>query len=269
MFERLTKFTGPKIIKSLEANVAAIRADLLTSRLLQPGGSAAGAAAAEHRALHGQGPRRRHRRLRQSGRLGRGWPPTVIDEGVTLREKQPIFNLPDPQHMRVRAKINESKVGAGPDRPARAIIVDAFPERPLKGVVAEVTPISIPIRGSDVRIYYANVDITEGFDELRPGLSAEIPIEVERRPDVTRVPIESPSAGSTTRPTSPSTTGAGRRVRPAAWRWQEIEIGLSDPGFAEVVKGLKPGDRVIARPSGLPAPKPERIAKSPGSVAAR
>ena len=34
----------------------------------------------------------------------------VIDEGVTLREKQPIFNLPDPQHMRVRAKINESKV---------------------------------------------------------------------------------------------------------------------------------------------------------------
>ena len=31
-------------------------------------------------------------------------------EGVTLREKQPIFNLPDPLHMRVRARINESKV---------------------------------------------------------------------------------------------------------------------------------------------------------------
>ncbi len=54
-----------------------------------------------------------------------------------------------------------------------------------------------------------------------------------------------------------------------AWEWREIEIGLSDPGFAEVVKGLNPGDYVIARPAGLPAPRPERIAKSPGSVASR
>ena len=47
--------------------------------------------------------------------------------------------------------------------------MDAFPDRPLKGIVGEVTPISIPIRGSDVRIYYANVEITEGFDALRPA----------------------------------------------------------------------------------------------------
>ena len=112
----------------------------------------------------------------------------MIDEGVTVREKQPIFNLPDPQHMRVRAKINESKVALVQKGQSAHVIVDAFPDRPLKGIVAEVTPISIPIRGSDVRIYYANIDIIEGHDALRPGLSAEVLIEVERRPEVTRVP---------------------------------------------------------------------------------
>ena len=32
-----------------------------------------------------------------------------------------------------------------------------------------------------MRIYYANVDITEGFSELRPGLSAEIMVEIDEK----------------------------------------------------------------------------------------
>jgi multidrug efflux pump subunit AcrA (membrane-fusion protein) len=44
------------------------------------------------------------------------------------------------------------------------------------------------------------------------------------------------------------------------WHWQEIEVGLSDPDFIEIVKGLKPGDRVVAQPANLPAPAPERVA---------
>ena len=118
-----------------------------------------------------------------------------------------------------------------------------------------------------MRIYYANVDIVEGFDALRPGLSAEIQIEVERRESVTRVPVESIrwiDGKSYVALYDKARAEAGQEP----WVWREIEIGLSDPSFAEVVKGLKPGDRVVARPSGLPAPEKEPIAKSPGAVAA-
>ena len=34
----------------------------------------------------------------------------AIDQGVTLRQDQPIFSLPDPKNMRLKARINESKV---------------------------------------------------------------------------------------------------------------------------------------------------------------
>ena len=44
---------------------------------------------------------------------------TQIQEGVTVRQGQPIFNLPDPKHMQVRAKINESKVPSDPARASR------------------------------------------------------------------------------------------------------------------------------------------------------
>ena len=43
------------------------------------------------------------------------------------------------------------------------------------------------------------------------------------------------------------------------WRWQAVEIGLMNEVFAEVLKGLKPGDKVVARPYDLTAPTPETL----------
>ena len=140
------------------------------------------------------------------------------------------------------------------------MIVDAFPNRPLNGVVGEVTPISIPVRGSDVHIYYANVDIEEGFDDLRPGLSAQILIDVERRPDVTRVAIDA-IRWVNGKAYVARYLGASEEQGQLPYRWQQIETGLSDPNFIEVTAGLKPGDRVVAYPSTLPAPEPEKIAR--------
>jgi multidrug efflux pump subunit AcrA (membrane-fusion protein) len=76
---------------------------------------------------------------------------------------------------------------------------------------------------------------------------------------VTRVPIDA-IRWSADRPyvavQDPGREAAGQEP----WHWQEIEVGLSDPDFIEVVKGLKPGDRVVAQPANLPAPAPERVA---------
>ncbi len=184
----------------------------------------------------------------------RGMPSVMIDQGVTLREQQPIFNLPDPKHMRVRAKINESKVALIHKGQPALIIVDAFPDHPLKGIVDEVTPISIALRESDVRIYYANVNITEEFEKLRPGLSAEILIQVEKRQDVTRVLVES-IRWVDNRSFVALYDGTRSEAGQGPWRWQEIKIGLSDSEYAEVLEGLKAGDRVVARPANLPAPR--------------
>lgn len=258
MLQRLTKYTGPKIIKALQANVEAIKAD----KLMQE----------KTFSLEDQRLKRIQKNINNckvkapnegivvyaNDTNPWGMVMAQIDQGVTLRQDQPIFNLPDPQHMRVRARINESKVAMVRTGQPAIIVIDAFPDKPLKGTVAEITGISVPIRGSDVRVYYANVDITQGFDELRPGLSAEIMIEVETRHDVTRVPVEAIRwVGER------SYVAVSDRARDQdglqPWHWQEIEIGLSDPDHAEVLKGLKPGDRVVARPGNLPAPAPESL----------
>jgi multidrug resistance efflux pump len=256
MYDRLVKQTGPKILKSLEANVRAIESDKLTQEASF--------------SLEKQRLERIRRNIayctvrapgegivvyvNQSSRWG--MPTQNIDQGVTLRQDQPIFNLPDPKHMRVKAKINESKVSMVHTGQAVSIKIDAYPGRPLRGVVSEVMPISIPLMGSDVRVYYANVDILNGFDDLRPGLSAELIFEVESRRSVTRVPIES-IRWVNEQPYVALYDQSAAQEGKEPWKWQPIQIGLSDLAFAEVLNGLKVGDRIVSLPASLPPPSRE------------
>src|SRR5204862_178006 len=104
-----------------------------------------------------------------------------------------IFDLPDPKHLRVRARINESKVNALRTGQVARVSFDAYPGRPLRGVVAEITP--IPAANgilSDVKNYTAIINITdESYEGLRPGLSAQVIIEAGLARDVVRIPAGS------------------------------------------------------------------------------
>jgi len=266
MLIRLEKQTGPKLIKSLEANVRAIESD----KLLQDASFS----------LESQRLERIRRNIRnctlkaprdgivvyanQSNRWGQVT--TQIDQGVTVRQDQPIFNLPDPQNMRVKARINESKVAMIHTGQTVRIVVDAYPERPLQGRVAEVTAINTPLNASDVRIYYANVDIIDEFDDLRPGLSAEVVFRIDSRRHVTRVPLESirwVGDQAWVALDNGSRDEGGRKP----WSWRKIALGLSDSRYAEVVSGIQAGDRVVANPQKLPAPKDLAPARPATSLA--
>ena len=179
---------------------------------------------------------------------------------MTVRQGQALINLPDPKHMRVRAKINESKIAfirwAYPK--AHGSRIDAFPGQPMMGTVEGLTPIPAPTgrSGQDVRVYYATVEIDSGgFDALRPGLSAEVTFLVDRPRKVTRVPLQAVRWVSARRPVR-----RGRReprFRNVFYQvaMSELTVGQSDTSYMEVLSGVGPGDRVVARPEPLPALK--------------
>jgi multidrug resistance efflux pump len=269
MAYRLKNYTGPKLLKNLEAKNAAIKADKLAQE------SAFELESIRKKRLEAMIAKCTLRAPRdgivayanQSNNWGQVQNP--IQEGSTVREGQAIINLPDPHHMRVRAKVNESKVSSIHRGQRAAIVLDAFPERPLKGTVAEVTVIPAPANGpmSDVRVYYATVDIdTGGFAELRPGLSAEVTFLVEAPRKVTRVPLQAVRWLESTPYVAVARPGPdGSKPR---YEWRTLSLGQSDPLYAEVVSGLKPGDRVFSRPDQLPAPH-GAPAEAPGQAVAR
>ncbi len=256
MEERLEKYTRPRLLKALEAKIESIKSDKY----------------AQEAAFQLESDRlKRIERMivnctirapgegivvyaNQTNSWGRT--EAQIQEGVTVREGQPIFDLPDPNHMRVRAKINESKVAYIHQGQQAEIKIDAFPDRPLRGTVAEVTAIPAPSNGpfSDTRIYFAVVNIeTGGFSDLRPGLSAEVSFFVDAKKDTTRVPVQ----GVRWVGDKPFVAVAQPRKdpeEPLKWEWKQVDLGLMNESYAEVRDGLKPGDQVVARPDRLPSP---------------
>lgn len=252
MEKRLVNYTGPKLIKSLEAKLEANRADALAQasafqlesdrlkRLEKTVENCTLRAPHEGIVVYSMPP-------------SNGWRPAaaVIMEGATVRQGQPIFELPDAKKMRVRARVNESKVGSVHVGQKASIRIDAFPDQELDGTVTSVTAIPAPNgMGSDIRIYFATVAIDSGgFDGLRPGLSAEVSFFVDAKREATRVPLQAVRWVDDTAfaavTTSPDQT---------AYRWQQVQVGLMNEVFAEVLDGLNPGDKVVANPAGLPAP---------------
>ena len=253
MEQRLVTATGPKLIKALEAKLQANRADSLSLE-------AAYQTEAERLKRLEKMVANCTLRAPHDGTVvyalppSNGWRPATpaIMEGATVREGQAIFELPDPKHMRIRAKINESKVMTIQKGQRASVRVDAFPNRVLSGSVGEITLIPAPASGpgSDVRIYFANINLDSGnFEGLKPGLSAQVSFLVDDRPAVTQIPIYSirwvdgvPFAAVATKSLQ------------QPYRWQPLEVGESNTSFAEVLHGLTEGEQVVSRPDQLPAP---------------
>ena len=195
---------------------------------------------------------------------GWGMVQSQIEQGVTVREGQPIFQLPDPKSMRVKARINETKMGQLESGQRALVKVDAFPDRAMQGTVAEITAISTPVNGpfSDVRIYFAMVNIDRGHDELRPGLNAEVFFKCDARTSVTRLPIQ--AVRSIDGKHYVALHQSSPQTDQASWKWKRVELGISDPNFVEVISGVKRGERVVANTASLPTDTlPEEQASAP------
>lgn len=254
MKKRLEEYTAPRLILNIKAKLDSIRSDLLAQQ--------------ESYKLEEDRLKRLEKMIEKctlrapregivvyaSQSNGWGRVEAQIQEGATVREGQPIINLPNPNFMRVLAKINESKVSSIVAGLHAEVTADAFPDSVLPGVVTEVTAIPGPANGpiSDVKVYYAKVRIEGGKNQgLRPGMSAEVAFQLDIKRDVTRVPLQAIRwMDGKAYAAIPGKKGP---------RWRKLELGLLNPKYAEVLTGLVPGDRVVMDPESLPGPVAPRL----------
>ena len=97
--------------------------------------------------------------------------------------------------------------------------------------------------------FFAKVRIDSGtFDALTTGLTAELEFLVETKRHVTRVPVEA-VRWIDDHPFAAALSGAAEGDD---WQWRPIALGVTSTDFAEVVRGLEPGDRVVAHCESLP-----------------
>ncbi|MDE0478603.1 MAG: HlyD family efflux transporter periplasmic adaptor subunit [Gammaproteobacteria bacterium] len=167
----------------------------------------------------------------------------AIQEGATVRERQPILTIPDMREMAVSVDIHESavqRVAAG--QPA-VILIDAYPDVRLTGEVIKVAVVADSANSfmnPDLKVYPSQVRIDGTHDWLRPGMSAQVEILVASHEDVIYVPVQAVNYFGTDQVVYVRRGGSiERRV---------IEVGDFSDSFIEVVSGLEEGEEVLLLP---------------------
>lgn len=171
--------------------------------------------------------------------------PSVIAEGVMVRQRQELIRLPDVTKMLVEIKIPESAVRQIQPGARAVVRIENLPKQRFQGSVRRVAV--MPDAQSswlnpDAKLYSTEVLIEDELSGLKPGVSARAEILVTNLPSVLSIPIQAvvirPGA-------SLCYVKRGADVEPLV-----ITTGLFNDRLIEVTSGLHEGDLVLLAPPG-------------------
>lgn len=262
----LKNFTYQRTIAELEANAAELERELERVKLKANSALAQAQKDVEARQLTAKVERDRYERILsqikacklyapQDGEVvyanlntgsRRGNEPNAIEEGATVRERQPIINLPDVTDMKVACRIHESLIGPIRAKLPARIRVDAYPDETFQGEVFQVS--SVPMTGSwpntDLREYATEIRLTDSVErirKLRPGLTTQVEIQIDSRENVLQVPVQA-VIGVSDKQICYVLKKDGTPQR------REIKVGATNQTHIEVLDGLEAGEQVILNP---------------------
>jgi HlyD family secretion protein len=165
-----------------------------------------------------------------------------IEEGMTVRQKQPLFFLPDLSEMEVTVALNESvvdRVSVGQRARAR---FEALPNLVLDGRVEAISqiPVTQSPQGEDIRYFMCLVYLDKVAPGLVPGMTARVDIALGRREHVLAIPHQAVQVDG------------GRKIcyvaHDEALERREVKTGQDTSELIEVTDGLEEGELVALNP---------------------
>jgi HlyD family secretion protein len=167
---------------------------------------------------------------------------TRIQLGGVVTYQQPVFHLPEMEHMQVKVKIHEARIKKIQVGQKAEIRVEASSSLVLHGTVTSVATLAasdVPWMSGGVKEYETIVQIDDlpADAGLKPGFSAAVSISVSRLSSVLTVPVQGVTQRGGTHFAYVATIhGVERR---------EITVGENNEKFVEVRDGLDEGESVV------------------------
>jgi HlyD family secretion protein len=164
-----------------------------------------------------------------------------IQIGDSVWQGQPIMTIPDTSEMAVETAVREFDVHRLRAGQRAGVMLDAFPDLRLAGVVDFIGNLaSERASGRDEKHFEVRIRLDATDPLLRPGMTAEVEIELGKTTDALLVPIEAIYERE------------GRRLcvvqSGRGFVDREITVGDSNDDFVAVVAGLEEGDVVSLAP---------------------
>jgi HlyD family secretion protein len=168
-----------------------------------------------------------------------------IEVGSSVRQREYLFKLLDlDSPLRVNTRVHESGVElVRPGQHAR-IILDAFPQQTMTGVVQSVAALPDASSFFEPKVYSTSVEIDRPIPNLRPGMAAQVEVLVPELENVLSVPFKAVLYFD-------DKTHLAVKKPDGGFEWREVAVAHSDGTIAVIGRGLKSGDVVALDPFAL------------------
>jgi len=165
---------------------------------------------------------------------------TGIDmkEGERISAAIAVVSLVDPTSIKMDGVIDEMDISGVKLEQEAIIILDALPDKEVKGKVAFISQAGAVQAG--VVSYKTTITLENPDEELRDGMSATAEIVIERHENVLLIPNRT-IQGTWDKPWVEVAVGEQTENR-------QITLGLSNGVNTEVLSGLKEGELVVLPP---------------------
>lgn len=152
-----------------------------------------------------------------------------------------VMTLSDLSHIFVLAAVDESDIGKVVLGQSAQITADSFPNLRFAGKVVRIA--ARGVNASNVVTFEVKIEVMgEDARLLKPEMTANVEILVEQRQDVLRVPSDAVLR-----------VADARRVQvvraDGELEDRDVESGVSDGAYTEIVRGLSDGERVVVKKS--------------------
>ena len=153
----------------------------------------------------------------------------------TMTYANPAICVIDPSEIKLSGVIDEIDVPKVKLGQEAIIVLDALPDKEVKGRVTFISPASTVQAG--VVFYKTTITLENPDEELKDGMSATAEIILEQHDDVLLIPNRA-IQGSLEKPWVEVVTNGQIEER-------QISMGLSDGMYTEVLSGLEEGEEVV------------------------
>ena len=165
-----------------------------------------------------------------------------VQEGDEVRAGFPFMQVVNPQHMRVRARVNQADIGAIRIGLPVQIGLDAYPELSFQGRVDTIAAVAQTSGFSEKLRNVIVIFSIQGTDpKLLPDLSSAVDIELDRKPDqlvASRDAVFIANGKTLVR----VKTGS-------AWEDREIKAGPANDTEQVIKAGIEKGAVVLRNPN--------------------
>ncbi|MGH7573305.1 MAG: efflux RND transporter periplasmic adaptor subunit, partial [Gemmatimonadota bacterium] len=157
-----------------------------------------------------------------------------VEAGDLVAPQQQLFRVADISTLVVRVGISELDVVQLSAGDSARVVLDAFPDQPIRGRIRRVFPAADPAS----RLVPVEVALEPG-SPARPGFLARVEFRFDVREDVAVVPAAAVVRGE--QGDAVFVVEGDRAVR------RPVQVGQTYEGRVEVVDGLEPGEVVVVK----------------------